>query len=501
MMKKWFAAVLAAGILLTGGTLSVSAAEVTLYDYCRIMLYNDERYDTCKARLQEAADEIGMDISLYFYDGKVEDGQLLYIYADDYYTEPVYDGSDAVVCYVHRSDETAEIIFNTGGIAGMYYLDDARLNMIKDNLRYHMYGKDTSDPVTATEVFATDLEYWYNEGAIEGMAIYDDVNDVYYYEEDGEVIVSDEPLSEEQMTPNASDAADVKIEVFEEEEVEKGFPTTTETGVALIFDEANHLNSDEYAECLDLLQDAANQTGMNVGLVLGAQERSEYTIQSLADSSYDSMFGKNTNGLLYYMDLSGAYSPYDYISTSGLGQFYYTNSEKVDRINAIFDDVFPYLTPAGSEDVPAAVEMLAEDIVYYYEAGIPDRYYVYDDVYDKYMYVEDGEIIYSPTLPLSRVDMSAVIGKLVMLGFFGFVVGGIVALIVFFCVKHHYKFKVSLSPTAYINRKNLVIHRQHDNFIRTYTTRVKIESSSGGGRGGGGGGRSSGGHGGGGRHR
>ncbi|MBR6616661.1 MAG: hypothetical protein IKL00_02155 [Oscillospiraceae bacterium] len=500
MMKKWFAAVLAAGVLLTGSVLTASAAEVTLYDYCRIMLYNDERYDTCKARLQKAADEIGMDISLYFYDGKVEDGELLYIYADDYYTEPVYDGSDAVVCYVHRSDETAEIIFNTGGIAGMYYLDDARLNMIKDNLRYHMYGKDTSDPVTATEVFATDLEYWYNEGAIEGMAIYDNVNDVYYYEEDGEVMISDEPLS-------ADDGDDANINEEDEpetdDESEKGLPQTDEKGVALIYEEQKFLSGDEYDYCLALLQDAADKTGMNVGLVLGAQVRSEYTIRSLADSSYDTMFGKNTDGLLYYMNLSGAYSPYDYISTSGLGQFYYTNSEKVDRINAIFDRVFPYLTPAGSEDVPGAVEMLAQEIVYYYEEGVPDRYYVYDDVYEQYMYLEDGKIVMSSTLPLSHVDLSAIIAKLVMLAFFGIGAGLIVAVIVFFCVKSHYKFKVSLSPTAYINRKNLVIHRQHDNFIRTYTTRVKIESSSGGGRSGGsrGGGRSSGGHGGGGRHR
>lgn len=498
MMKKWFAAVLAAGALLTGSVMSASAAEVMLYDYQRTLL-SDSEYDACEARLQEAADEIGMDVSLYFYNGKTEDGQL-YIYTDEYYTEPAYDGSDAVVCYVHRSDENAEIIFNTGGVAGMYYLNDERLEMIKSDLRHFMYPEDTRDPVGAANMFATNLEYWYNEGAIEGMAIYDNVNDVYYYEEDGEVIVSDEPLSAD---PDINaDGDDAYFEV--DDEPVKEIPRTDETGVALIYDEGNYLNSGEYDYCLDLLQEAADKTGMNVGLVLGAQERSEYTIQSLADSSYDTMFGKNTDGLLYYMDLSGAYSPYDYISTSGLGQFYYTNSEKVDRINAIFDRVFPYLTPAGSEDVPGAVETFAQEIVYYYEEGIPNRYYVYDDVYDKYMYVEDGEIVMSSTLPMSRVDLSEIIGKLVMLAFIGIGVGLIVAVIVFFAVKAHYKFKVSLSPTAYINRKNLVIHRQYDNFIRTYTTRVKIESSSGGGRSGGsrgGGGRSSGGHGGGGRHR
>lgn len=493
MMKKWFAAVLAAGALLTGSVMSASAAEVVLYDLERRL--SDSEYDACVARLQEAADEIDMDVSLYFCLAETIDG-VYTLYVDDRYVEPVYGGEDEVACFVNCMTDEVDMVFNTGGVAGMYYRNDVRLEMIKNDLQRFMYPEETRDLVGATNVFASNLEFWYNQGAIEGKSSYDEVNDVYYYESDGEVIVSDEPLSGEQQVPDENSTA--------EDEFEKDFPTTTETGVALIYDEANYLKTDEYEICLEVLQDAAERTGMNVGLVLGAQLRSEFTIRSLADSAYDSMFGKGTDGLLYYMDLSGAYEPYDYISTSGLGQFYYTNSEKVDRINAIFDDVFPYLTPAGSEDVPAAVEMLAEDIVYYYEEGVPNRYYVYDDVYEQYMYLEDGKIVMSPTLPLSHVDLSEIIGKLVMLAFFGIGAGLIVAVIVFFCVKHHYKFKSSLSPTAYINRKNLVIHRQHDNFIRTYTTRVKIESSSGGGRsggGGGGGGRSSGGHGGGGRHR
>lgn len=88
------------------------------------------------------------------------------------------------------------------------------------------------------------------------------------------------------------------------------------------------------------------------------------------------------------------------------------------------------------------------------------------------------------------------------MAFGGLVIGLIAALITFFAVKSHYKFKSALSPTTYINRKNLVFHNQYDHFVREYTTKVKIESSSGGGGGSrGGGGRSSGGHGGGGRHR
>ena len=124
-----------------------------------------------------------------------------------------------------------------------------------------------------------------------------------------------------------------------------------------------------------------------------------------------------------------------------------------------------------------------------------NHYYVYDDVYNEYYYVKDGKLAASSRRPY--VSMESVLG---MTGG-GFVIGLIVALITFFAVKTHYKFKSALAPTAYVNRKNLTFHNQYDRFVRQYTSRVRIESSSGGGGGGGGGGRSSGGHGGGGRHR
>lgn len=262
-----------------------------------------------------------------------------------------------------------------------------------------------------------------------------------------------------------------------------------------IYDEAGRLLPEDYEFCVDCLQSASDQTGMNIAVVLGKQVRSEYMIENLADETYDEMFGKNTDGLLYYMDLSGAELSYDYISTSGMGQFYYSDGDMADRINAIFDDVFPYLYPKGNEDVVGAIEALADDVVYFYEVGIPENYYIYDDVYEQYFYIKDGKMQASNHRPY--VDFSYIL----TMGAFGFFIGLIVALIVFFAVKSHYKFKASFSPTAYINRKNLVFSRQYDNFVRTYTTRTKIESSSGGRGGGGGGGRSSGGHGGGGRHR
>lgn len=262
---------------------------------------------------------------------------------------------------------------------------------------------------------------------------------------------------------------------------------------AVLWEERTFLDEDEHDECLKRLQEAADATGMNVAVVLGSQNRSDASIETLASSTYDELFGKSTDGLLYYMDLSGV-NPYDYIDTSGFGQFYYTNSDDNNRIDAMFEALDLYLYPVGSEDVHGAVLEFADLVEYYYYAGIPDRYYVYDDAYGCYFYVENGEILKSSTKPYIDWELVA------FMGICGFGVGILAAVITFFAVKSRYQFKSSLSPTAYVNRKNVQYHQQYDNFIRTYTTKVKIESSSGGG-GSHGGGHSSGGHGGGGHHR
>ncbi len=264
----------------------------------------------------------------------------------------------------------------------------------------------------------------------------------------------------------------------------------------VIFDEKGALSEGEYALCQERLQEAADATGMNIGVILAKPSRSEYSIENIADQTYDELFGKKTDGLLYYMDLSG-YEPYDYISTSGLGQFYYTNSPQHDRINPMFDAICYYLYPVGSEDVYSALFQLASEVEYYYDAGIPFQYYVYDEEYEQYMHVNsDGEIVMTTYKPF--IDWVNVI----VYGGGGFLIGLLIALFVFIGVKLRYRFKTSLSPTTYVNRKNIVYHEQYDHFIRTYTTKVKIESSSGGGGGGSrGGGRSRGGHGGGGRRR
>ncbi len=263
---------------------------------------------------------------------------------------------------------------------------------------------------------------------------------------------------------------------------------------AVLYDESGVLNETEYTECLNRLEQAADYTNMNIAVVLGKENRTDNMIEAAADSSYDTLFGKDTNGLLYYMDLKG-YESYDYISTSGMGQFYYTNADDNNRVEAIFDDLDSYLYPVGSEDVQGAVLRFAELTEYYYDLGVPDNYYYYDDEYGKYYHLDEYHNI-TATSRKPYIEWSEV----VMVVFGALFIGIVAAVIVFFAVKARYRFKVSLSPTTYVNKKMVQFNQQHDRFVRTYTKKVHIESGGGHG-GGGGGGHSSGGHGGGGHHR
>ncbi len=484
-------------MLLTGlamiAPLSVSAADVALFD--NSFLLTTDEYNDSVDRLYSATDETGHNIGLYLSNAPMTDAEAIAEAKKSY--EAVFPaGSDGIFCCIDATSEDGGFGMYTSGSAGLYYLSSERSDMIRNDLSLFLYPPDTEDAVGAVNMYAINLEYWHNEGPAEHLAVYDDVNKLYYYAENGEILSSSEPPP--QLPPVETEISSEAVTSEEETTEDTTAPKSSSkyVGNVLLHDESGRLTAEEYAQCAVLLNEASEYTGMNVGMVIGSVQRSEYTIESIAVETYDQMFGETTDGLLYYMDLSNAERPYDYITTCGMGQFYYTNSVEDNRIDAIFDAVFPYLYPKGMEDVPGAVEEFAEQVKEWYDAGIPDNYYVYDDYYEEYYYVENGEILSSYNVPY--VDWE----ELFMIGVVCLVVGHIVAMIVFLCTKAHYKFKSSLSPTAYINRKNLVFHNQYDRFVREHTTRTKIESSSGGGGGRrSGGGRSSGGHGGGGRHR
>ena len=185
---------------------------------------------------------------------------------------------------------------------------------------------------------------------------------------------------------------------------------------------------------------------------------------------------------------------YDYISTCGMGQFYYTNSDDSNRVDDMLVAMHSALV-AG--DYPQVVEQFCQQLVQYKNQGVPKGYYTYNSGSKTYMYLDDnGKLIGADRLPFEW-------GLWI---FIASIVGAGVALVVYFSIKSQYKFKTTPSPTTYVCHNKVKMDVQTDTFLREYTTKTKIETSSGGG-----GGRSGGGsshhssegssHGGGGRHR
>ncbi len=275
-----------------------------------------------------------------------------------------------------------------------------------------------------------------------------------------------------------------------------------------LWDEADVLTEEEENELNTLIVDTAESIQMNVFVQLGANRLSgQDDARAYAIDGYLATFGdaKDSDGIYLYLDLYGSYidstsyGPHDYIATHGLAQLYYTNAGD-DRVSKIFSQMNPHMK-RGQEDPYTAVTIFCENLQDYYEKGIPKDYYVYDDIYDQYLYMDE-----KTDTPVWSDKKPPFIWREQMLpAFLGSFAGGfVIALITMFFIKHHYRFKSKPSAQIYISSGKIRYGRKTDQFLHKRVSRVKVESdysSSGGGGGGGGGGSSSGGFGGGGNSR
>ncbi len=253
-------------------------------------------------------------------------------------------------------------------------------------------------------------------------------------------------------------------------------------------------NPDEITE---LVRKTAEKLEMNVFVYVAGETdsyRSDYDIECFADDFYDEIFGEDTDGVFYYMDLSGRSPAYDYISTSGKAVLLYQNC-----IDNIFTRLDNYLPASGQtvypENIEDAVKEFLRAIKDYGKTapGSNSMTYYYDESSGKYMFMKNGEFVVSNHKPMIYNIILMVVCV---------VIGLVVAVIVYFSTKSRYKFKKSQNSRIYIRNDKTVFHRSTDTFIRTYTTKHKIETSSSSSRSSGGGGHShNGGHGGGGHHR
>lgn len=258
-------------------------------------------------------------------------------------------------------------------------------------------------------------------------------------------------------------------------------------------DDADIFSDDEEEVLNKFIGETAEKLDLNI-IICAAGPRlssSDYQKEEFSENFYNEIFMEDTDGVFYFMDLTGDSPAYDFIFTSGKAVPFY--EENTDRM---FDEIFAHMPPSSVSDysyytddlINAALTFLQE--LEKYDRS-DDSVSYYDPETEEYYKYKDGKTTIKNGPPLTRRLLPIV---------FAVPVGFIAALIYYFVTKNRYKFKFSANPRVYVSENESSFQRRSDNFIRTYTIKTKIETShSGGGSHHGGGGGSH--HHGGGRHR
>lgn len=263
-----------------------------------------------------------------------------------------------------------------------------------------------------------------------------------------------------------------------------------DSGNSRLVDNANIFSAENEASLTEEIQKYSAELEMNIYIYVSGTYRTDSQTEIFADDTYDETFGEDTDGVFYYLDLSGKQPAYDYISTSGKAVLIYE-----DVRESIFSYLDNYLPASGEaiyeDDIYDAVSGFLSCLNTYSSHDSTALEYYHDKSSGKYFYYKGGELVVSRSKPLAIWLNIALVSVLI---------GAVIALISYFITKSRYKFKASTNPDVYISRNESVFTNKSDVLIRTYVTKHKIESSSGGSHGGGGHSHS-GGHGGGGHHR
>jgi uncharacterized protein len=265
-----------------------------------------------------------------------------------------------------------------------------------------------------------------------------------------------------------------------------------DTSASCLVDDADLFGKKDEKQLNSVIRETADELELNILIyVAGSDDAhlSDEATEAKAHNMYDETYGEYTDGVLYYMDMSGGYSAYDFISTSGKATVMYQKD-----IENIFTYLDGYLPASGEQIVPEEIYSAIEAFCRQLETKKSrNQLYFHDTYHGLYNYFERGEfrVTRSKPFPLRALIMLVCTA-----------IGALIALIVHACIKRHYKFKTAANPSVYVAREKTAFTERSDVQTRTHVSKVRIESSSGGGGSRGGGGHSFGGsHGGGGHHR
>ena len=226
------------------------------------------------------------------------------------------------------------------------------------------------------------------------------------------------------------------------------------------------------------IQECARDNNMNIVVFLPDSSRSNYTdsqTEYFAKNEYNSVFTENSDGILYYLDISGKRSAFDYFATSAGANLIYTQGIR----DSIFNSLDQYL-PSSSSSEPLDPEKIGEAIssfcyyVDYYNTDKARESYFYASTADDpvYVYKKNGKTYVTKSAPPAKKMIVMIVSELI---------GGLVTLIIYLISKHNYKFKSKTNPRIYLSGDAVNLTQNADIFQGTHTTKTRIESSSGGG--------------------
>ena len=233
-------------------------------------------------------------------------------------------------------------------------------------------------------------------------------------------------------------------------------------------------------EINEIIQECSREIKMNILVFLPDADKkafSDYQTEDFVKNYYNQAFAENTDGILYYMDISGKRPAYDYIATSAKANLVYNQSVR----DSIFNRLDQYLPSSYSDDpidadqISEAIDVFCGCLDSYNSEGIRESYYYDGNSYEpNFTYVKGGRTYVTKSIPpVIRLTIMLVCEF----------IGLIVALLVYFISKRNYKFKSKTNPRIYLPNDSVKFTVKTDTLTGTHTTSARIESSSGGGGG------------------
>lgn len=247
-----------------------------------------------------------------------------------------------------------------------------------------------------------------------------------------------------------------------------------------LYSEEGFFDEDTMAELQAKIRETSRKIDMYVAVLIydkSGNGLEDDTVISKARSKYIELFEPNTktdaDGSMLVLNMS---THFIHILTSGMGEMYYYNGSDDPRSETMVENLKSYLR---NGDNAGAVKRYCSDLEYYFAKGLPKDGYTTNKQSGKVRYMQDGKLVEGDKLPFGYgVNYKVAVGV-------SLVVGALVALIALAIIKARYKLKKSLDPSNYISNRETNFYENNDIFLRTHTTKVRIDTDSDGGGGGG----------------